>query len=76
MFEEKSFLLHAQIIASAVRELLGVEKSDWHRSISLPPREKMATYLLLKSRTGRTARGLTFVRFIRANAKEYGELDF
>ena len=51
-----------------MRELLRIEKPDWSRSISLPPRETLGMYLEKKSFVGETSNTLSFEKFEKDNS--------
>ncbi len=50
-------------ITNAIRELLRIETPDWHRSISLPPRESLGMYLEVKSFVGDKSNSKTYEQF-------------
>ncbi|EDV22654.1 Sterile alpha motif domain-containing protein 15 [Trichoplax sp. H2] len=52
---------HIKIITKNIRELLKIEKPNSKRSIALPPRGTIATFLERKSRTGKTYDNLKFI---------------
>ena len=53
------YLTH-QIITKNIRKLLNIERPNSKRSIALPPRGAIATFLERKSRTGRICDALEF----------------
>ncbi|XP_005986596.1 sterile alpha motif domain-containing protein 15 [Latimeria chalumnae] len=55
---------HIKIISSEVRELLGIEKIPWNRSISLRHRDNLGLYLEEKGWTGEKADALTYQEFL------------
>lgn len=54
---------HIKKISDGLQELLTIEKQDWSRSISLPPKELLGSYLEMKRVTGERADDLIFKRF-------------
>ncbi|XP_074471293.1 sterile alpha motif domain-containing protein 15-like [Sebastes fasciatus] len=53
-----------KVISAHVRELLGIKKTPWSRSIADPPRDCLASYLEIKSGTGEHADSLTYQQFL------------
>jgi hypothetical protein len=51
---------HVRIISRKIRELLTIEEPDWSRSITLPDRDALATFLERKSHTGVQSDALKF----------------
>nr|CAB3265851.1 sterile alpha motif domain-containing protein 15-like [Phallusia mammillata] len=56
---------HILFISSNVRQLLGLEKPFWNRSIADPPNTPMGSYLDKISRTGPSVEKLTYSQFLR-----------
>ncbi|NXK54903.1 SAM15 protein, partial [Chauna torquata] len=54
-----------QEISRHVRELLGIEKPVFSRSVALPYRDNMGLFLEQKSRSGEKADALTFSQFVQ-----------
>jgi len=54
---------HIRDISKRIRDLLEVELPPWDRCISLPPREKLASYLECRARTGRRSEALKYSEF-------------
>jgi len=55
---------HIRDIAKRIRDLLEIEEPVWNRSISLPPRDKLASFLECKSGKGTKADALTYGDFV------------
>lgn len=50
-------------ISNAVKDILTIERQQWDRSITLPPRELLGSYLEIKRVTGQKADDTIFKRF-------------
>lgn len=59
-----------QAISACVRELLGISEPLWNRSIADPPRDDMAMFLEVRSRTGERADTLTYAQFLKQISKQ------
>ncbi len=46
-----------------------IESPDWHRSISLPPKENLSLYLEAKSVFGENANSLSYEKFEKETAE-------
>ncbi|CAL8394503.1 unnamed protein product [Arctogadus glacialis] len=53
-----------QVIAAHVHALLGTSEVRWTGGLSPTPRDDMAAFLGVKSRTGQGTNGLTYKRFL------------
>jgi len=56
---------HVRFITSNVRQLLGIEKLAWNRSIADAINTPMGMYLEKKSRTGPSTDNLTYSQFLK-----------
>ncbi|CAI9739764.1 alpha motif domain-containing 15-like [Octopus vulgaris] len=54
---------HIKTIAYQIRKLIYLEKPDWNRSISLPPRTDWGMFLEMKSKTGKITEEMEFEKF-------------
>ncbi|XP_060722456.1 sterile alpha motif domain-containing protein 15-like [Tachysurus vachellii] len=61
---------HMKAISACVRELLGISEPLWNRSIADPPRDDMAMFLEVRSRTGERADTLTYAQFLKQISKQ------
>ena len=58
---------HVLDLSERIRGLLGVETPNWRRSLSLPPRSEIGTFLAQKSRSGIHSDKLSFCHSSQSN---------
>ncbi|XP_076314826.1 sterile alpha motif domain-containing protein 15 [Tachypleus tridentatus] len=64
---------HIKKITNGVRNLLRIKKSEFCRSIALPPREPLALFLEQKRLIGKNSDSLTYDDFLRRHELSHEE---